>query len=62
MIETLRHTTTFQPYVDASTNLLNHIQHLCAKWWEISREFFNLHSLYAYDDSEHAISSLIWRS
>jgi len=41
---------------------LNHTQQLCAKWWEISREFFNLHLLYAYDEAELGISSLIWRS
>lgn len=62
MIKTLHQTTTLQPNIDASADLLNHIQQLCAKWWEISREFFNLHLLYAYDEAELAISSLIWRS
>ena len=62
MIENLQKTNNHQVNVDASVNLLNHIQNLCAKWWEISREFFNLHLLYAYDEVELGISGLIWRS
>ena len=23
--------------------ILNKLQHLCANWWDISKEFFNLH-------------------
>lgn len=42
--------------------LLNNLQHLCAKWWDISKEFFNLNQLYAYDEEGHGISGLIWRS
>jgi hypothetical protein len=47
LLETLQKTNKPQVNVDASVDLLNHIQNLCAKWWEISREFFNLHLLYA---------------
>jgi hypothetical protein len=42
--------------------LLNNLQHLCAKWWDTSKEFFNLNQLYAYDEEGHGISGLIWRS
>jgi hypothetical protein len=62
LIETLQKTNKPQVNVDASVGLLNNIQNLCAKWWEISREFFNLHLLYAQNESELEISGLIWRS
>lgn len=42
---------------------LDNLQYLCAKWWDISKEFFGLNQLYTYDeDSLVPIGGLIWRS
>ena len=35
---------------------------LCSKWWEISKEFFNLHKLYSNDAESIEISRLIWQT
>ena len=37
-------------------NQLAVIQQICAKWWEISKEFFNLQQLYTEEEDQRLIS------
>jgi len=43
-------------------NQLAVIQQICAKWWEISKEFFNLQQLYTEEEDQKLISQAIWNS
>lgn len=47
---------------DGTVVFLNNVQCLCAQWWDISRELYNLHMLYAGDPEVSQISGLIGRS